>query len=165
MAYTRHGHHIKGTDTENPPGTQARCGGPGICGDCSSDAATFLGENKTSTEPKFVWVVRENTDKTEGRGPLVDVAICASEQAAYEENRNVGGAMGHPRHFAGDIYKVELGGYPLVETKVWGYRKRSWDGIFDFGWLDERDKPNPTDPEYAKYLELKKKFEPNRTER
>lgn len=110
---------------------------------------------------QYVWVVRENSDKTEGRGTMVDVAVCSSEQRAYEQNYKVGGTMGNPRHYAGDIYKIELGGYPLVETKVWGRRCRSWDKQWDFGWLDERDKPDPEDSDYLKYLELRKKFEPN----
>lgn len=39
MAYTTHGHHIDGTvrDTEHPQAV-ARCGGPGLCQQCSADA-------------------------------------------------------------------------------------------------------------------------------
>ena len=39
MTYTRHGHHIDGTVMTNKPNTVARCGGPGICGPCSIEAA------------------------------------------------------------------------------------------------------------------------------
>lgn len=37
--YTRHGHHITGTSIEEPIPAKARCGGPGLCSDCSKDAA------------------------------------------------------------------------------------------------------------------------------
>lgn len=40
MADTRHGHHIFGTTLAKPrPSTRARCGGPGLCGPCSTEAS------------------------------------------------------------------------------------------------------------------------------
>lgn len=45
MAYTRHGHHIRGSiNDEPPPLKRHRCGGPGLCVDCAQDEARFFGE-------------------------------------------------------------------------------------------------------------------------
>lgn len=43
MAYTSHGHHVKGTVLEDRPIglLTARCGGPGMCKNCSREAATL----------------------------------------------------------------------------------------------------------------------------
>ncbi len=40
MTFTRHGHHIPGTDAndEDQPATRARCGGVQFCRDCASEA-------------------------------------------------------------------------------------------------------------------------------
>lgn len=43
MTYTRHGHHIDGTERpEGLPPPIARCGGPAICGMCSHDLAQAM---------------------------------------------------------------------------------------------------------------------------
>jgi hypothetical protein len=74
----------------------------------------FLGEPMAGTEEKYVYVVRENSDKTEGRGTMIDVGVFDTEDEAFECNRSVSGVMGHPRHFGGadndgvdHIYYVE----------------------------------------------------------
>lgn len=41
MAYTKHGHHVTGTVMTNKPNAVARCGGPGLCGPCSIEAAMY----------------------------------------------------------------------------------------------------------------------------
>lgn len=42
MVYTRHGHHIPGSDEELFPSSKVyRCGGPGLCAACSNDAGIF----------------------------------------------------------------------------------------------------------------------------
>jgi len=41
MTYTKHGHHIDGTVMTNKPKEMARCGGPGVCGPCSIEAASY----------------------------------------------------------------------------------------------------------------------------
>lgn len=42
MASTRHGHHIVGTSiSDSYPGNVVRCGGPGLCSQCSLDAAGY----------------------------------------------------------------------------------------------------------------------------
>jgi hypothetical protein len=90
---------------------------------------------------------------------MIDVGVYASEAEAFEANRSVCGVMGHPRTFGGDIWSVELGSYPLKETKVFGHRK-DWNGYLGNGWIDLRDKPNEEDPEWVEYLRLRKKFAP-----
>lgn len=111
-------------------------------------------------EPKYIWVVRKNSDQTEGRGPMVDVALCDTKQKAYEYNYDVAGIMGIPRHHGGEIWRIKLGTYPIEQIMEWGFRKR-WDDKWDYGWVDLRDKPNTEDPEYQTYLRLKEKFDPS----
>jgi len=46
--YTRHGHQIDGTIVETPlPEKVARCGGPGLCAQCSIDASSAPKEKHT----------------------------------------------------------------------------------------------------------------------
>lgn len=48
MAYTRHGHQIAGTPADGKQPEQiARCGGPGLCRDCSLEAAATPKETHT----------------------------------------------------------------------------------------------------------------------
>lgn len=77
MTYTRHGWHIKGTTLEDRPIglLTARCGGPGICKDCSLDTTVVLMKdvqeiddkaNETVEEehaPKKVYYTKETVDK------------------------------------------------------------------------------------------------------
>jgi hypothetical protein len=107
--------------------------------------------------PKYVWVVRQNSDLTEGRGVMVDVGVYETEEAAYEANKNIAGVMGHPPTLGGDIWKIKLGVYPLEQEKIFGYRQ-DWNGKFNQGWLDLRDKPNPEDPDWIEYERLRDKF-------
>jgi hypothetical protein len=37
--YTSHGHHIEGTPAGKKPEQVARCGGPGVCTECSKEAS------------------------------------------------------------------------------------------------------------------------------
>jgi hypothetical protein len=50
MTYTTHGHHISGTvlNESERPSAVARCGGPGLCAQCSQEAATA--QNKLRKE-------------------------------------------------------------------------------------------------------------------
>lgn len=42
MAFTRHGHHIPGTVKEDErPSYVARCGGSGLCAQCTHDSETY----------------------------------------------------------------------------------------------------------------------------
>lgn len=59
--YTRHGHHITGTDTIGKPNLVARCGGPGLCPDCNADyvyAKKGL-ESQTEKSMEFTTFVRK----------------------------------------------------------------------------------------------------------
>lgn len=53
--YTTHGHHIQGTDVENPPPSKARCGGPVLCNLCASQSMAAI------TNLKGVW--RKDSDE------------------------------------------------------------------------------------------------------
>lgn len=56
--YKRHGHQIQGTPVEGERPPVARCGGPGLCGDCSAETIS-VGIKKpvqivlNSPEPKI----------------------------------------------------------------------------------------------------------------
>ena len=55
MAYTTHGYHISGTVKDDPPpDSVARCGGPGLCGQCGTEAieAIFHSANSTNNSTK-----------------------------------------------------------------------------------------------------------------
>jgi hypothetical protein len=52
MAWTSHGHHISGsTITEHRPEKVARCGGPGLCRECSREASLWTNRNKPEEAP------------------------------------------------------------------------------------------------------------------
>lgn len=110
------------------------------------------------TLTNFVWVVRQNSDLTEGRGPMKDVAVCDSEDDAMRVNYGVCGVMGAPKHYGGEVVKVQLNTYPPVEIKVWGYRKGP-AGTWGQGWLDGRDTPSDDNPEWVEYKRLQRKFD------
>lgn len=42
MAHTSHGHHIAGTIDDHIPRPVHRCGGPGMCKDCSAESVQIL---------------------------------------------------------------------------------------------------------------------------
>lgn len=108
---------------------------------------------------RCVWVVRQNSDLTEGRGPMKDVGIYDSEDEAFEANRSVTGVMGVPSHFGGEIWRVSLGTYPVQQVLVFGHRK-DWNDKWGYGWTDLRDRPDPADPEWHEFVRLRKKFDP-----
>lgn len=84
MAYTKHGHHIPGTSKNNPPSTRARCGGPGMCAECSRQASIHTdnygptagfepeilpGDNSANYPAKAMVIVKNYVDemhRTEG---------------------------------------------------------------------------------------------------
>jgi hypothetical protein len=54
-SYTGHGHHIPGTPEKTPPLQKKRCGGPGICLPCSTDAIrAYDGANMLFSNPAGV---------------------------------------------------------------------------------------------------------------
>lgn len=51
MAYTPHGHYIRGSvDDEARPKTVARCGGPGLCGNCSTYITQYYNKMQEKLE-------------------------------------------------------------------------------------------------------------------
>lgn len=103
-----------------------------------------------------IWIVREEIDKTEGRGGMRVVAYCSTEEAADEINQSIDGVMGVPASRGGTISKATMDEYPADESLVYGYRK-GWDGKWGYGWVDYRDAPE-TDPEWSEYVRLREKF-------
>lgn len=96
-----------------------------------------------------VYVLRENTDKTEGRGPMRIVAICTSEKEASKLNERIMGVQGIPKRYGGRISKFPTNAFKPDEERVFDPNA---------GWADGR-LDSKTDPEYAEYLRLKEKFE------
>lgn len=41
MAWTKHGHHIPGSEMSEDRPPIARCGGPGLCNACSKEASMY----------------------------------------------------------------------------------------------------------------------------
>lgn len=52
MTYTTHGHHIIGTIKTEPPSKVARCGGPGLCDQCSNEAEIVKRPNQKKEDSK-----------------------------------------------------------------------------------------------------------------
>lgn len=81
MAYTTHGHYIPESPyNESPPSSKARCGGPGMCGPCSSQASQYsdrygptagfepeilAGDNSANYQTKAMHIVRDFIDSQE----------------------------------------------------------------------------------------------------
>lgn len=109
-----------------------------------------------------VYEAQENTDLTEGRGPMRTFAIFTNLEEAVKAVKGRG-VMGY-----GDGEVVETDVYESTEEiaennrlysarrRVYGYRQRP-DGKWDYGYSDFRDLHS--DPEYSEYMRLKKKFE------
>lgn len=64
MTYTRHGHHISGTERhdERVSIPVARCGGPGICDQCSVDAMQAIQLTGIQSEPVLQALTRDDGD-------------------------------------------------------------------------------------------------------
>lgn len=50
MPYTSHGHAYGDTTGHSQPARRARCGGPGICGQCSREAAQQPADTQTAAD-------------------------------------------------------------------------------------------------------------------
>lgn len=79
--YTRHGHQIQGTPVEGPtPSSVARCGGPGLCGQCSQETVT-VGLKKPLTiitgvdEPKISQIPPAPMSEEDLRLEAVSLAV------------------------------------------------------------------------------------------
>jgi hypothetical protein len=112
-----------------------------------------------------LYVIKGNSDQTEGRGRQLDREIytdldIAAKVVTSGEAKSRWGVMG--------VGEVELHVRSIIEedglvsiqdNMLYGYR-RDWRGNFNYGWVDNRDAP-VNDPDYAEYLRLKEKFERN----
>lgn len=110
--------------------------------------------------PEYVWIVREEVDKTEGRGGTRIAAYCSSEEAAMDVNKDIDGVMGIPRTYGGSVSKITLDTRPTQVEEVWGYRKDR-SGQWGYGWVDNRDTDpqcREDDPEWHEYKRLHAKF-------
>jgi len=109
-----------------------------------------------------IYAAKQNTDTTEGKGWMKTFAYFQNPEDAVEavKGRGVMGAGD------GEVYEVTVSKTleewnehgPYKETKIYGYHK-SITGRWRDGWVDDRDLPH-TDPEFAEYVRLKKKFDP-----
>ena len=101
-----------------------------------------------------VFMVKRNSDLTEGRGPKIAVGLFSSEENAHRYvTSNDSPYMGFEIWREGVSQTSNL--HELRE-KIWGYRKDT-AGRWANGWLDLRDEPE-NDPEYQEFLRLKEKF-------
>lgn len=107
------------------------------------------------------YLVKQISDRTEGKGQMKIIATYSSESAAKAKLNTIGGVMGSDS--GKEIWKIIYCRVPdskrlaVAERLVWGYRKLP-DGSWDYGWVDLRDIPE-NDPEYQEYLRLTKKFQ------
>lgn len=67
MTQTRHGHHIRKTsnEDEDPNMSRARCGGPGMCKDCSQDAFLALTKPKKEQAVSDIQKYQHRVDEIE----------------------------------------------------------------------------------------------------
>jgi hypothetical protein len=53
VAWTSHGHEIPGSVLESePPAEVARCGGPGLCDQCSRETSSYLFQSTSEDAPQ-----------------------------------------------------------------------------------------------------------------
>lgn len=104
--------------------------------------------------------VMQNSDQTEGRGPMKLVGNHYKLEAAIQDAKGRG-VMGYGD---GEVIEVSItvnndDTITVERHKVYGYRQGR-DGKWGYGYMDLRDEPDPrTNAEYANYLRLRKKFE------
>lgn len=107
----------------------------------------------------IIYIARENSDRTEGRGHSVDIGCYSDLDKAIERVRGRG-VMGVGD---GEVWEMEIPDPPfaitgaLPKNRVYGYRK-DLAGKWGYGFVDNRDAPIH-DPEYQEYLRLKEKFD------
>lgn len=120
-----------------------------------------------------IYRATQNSDTTEGRGHTLTVGFFLSVEDAVTAVKGRG-TMGHGD---GEVFEIvvfhsydefkrmlahevpnaranmSLFPYDYLERKIYGYRK-NWLGVFDFGFIDQRDSPK-SDPQVQKYIELR----------
>ena len=112
-------------------------------------------------ETALNFVVKVNSDSTEGRGRMIDSSIHKTAQEAYAACKYKG-VMGVGD---GEIWERTLvlytdGLWEISERRIYGYLPGKSENYNDGQWIDEYDELDPRmkDPDYVKYLELKRKY-------
>lgn len=114
-----------------------------------------------------IYVVRQNSDLTEGRGRMEIQAYFTSEYAALDfVQQKLQTDMGGDKsaEIVETIVFESLQQYTTMPSDipmsrvVWG-RRKNWIGEWDEGWIDLRDAPDH-DPEFFEFQRLLKKFWP-----
>jgi hypothetical protein len=100
---------------------------------------------------------QQNSDQTEGRGPMVTVGTWGRLEDAVNDAQGRG-VMGYG---TGDVVQVDikiLGDDKVEVTRetVYGYRKGR-TGRWGYGYIDLRDEPD--DKDWETYLRLREKYE------
>jgi len=108
-----------------------------------------------------MYVIRGSMDQTEGRTGYVDRELFSDLGLAVKillsGKWGVQGVAAHSDLVQRTLTDVE-GRWVVEDHKMWGHH-RSKDGKWRYGWTDDRDVAEFHDPDFAKYLELKQKFE------
>lgn len=107
------------------------------------------------------FVVKVNSDSTEGRGRMIDHSVHLNPQDAYAACKHKG-VMGVSD---GEIWERTLtlytdGLWEISERQIYGYMPGKSENWNDGQWIDEYDELDPRmqDPEYINYLQLKRKY-------
>lgn len=108
------------------------------------------------------YVVRGNSDTTEGRGGYVDretFVLLEDAIACVKSGRyGVQGSKGDGEVVERKWRIIDGIRWKADDIKIWGYRRDS-DGKYGNGFLDLRDSKALENPEYVEYLRLKEKFD------
>lgn len=107
------------------------------------------------------YVVRGNSDQTEGRGGYLDRETFVELEDAIDCVKSgrwgVQGCKGDGEVVERKWRIINGTKWQSDDLKIWGYRK-DMDGKWGRGFMDLRDSEALLDPEYVEYLRLKEKF-------
>lgn len=136
MAYTIHGHHIPGTDTEPVSYRTVNCGGPERCATCSKDAVEYqmlgsnvdvsalLGDDRVRYQDKAMQLVRDHVDAgyPENLRPKYDIFLVWSCKTLQNWKAIVGTTMPDGQLFElthnGDKKETYLDEYTKIDNVV-----------------------------------------------
>jgi hypothetical protein len=108
------------------------------------------------------YVVRGNSDQTEGRGGYVDRETYVNLEDAIDcvksGKHGVQGVKGDGQVVERKWRIIDDIKWQADDVTIWSYRKDK-DGKWGYGFVDLRDSNALADPDYVKYLELKERFE------
>lgn len=147
IGYTRPGH---GNDMHIMVGSKELC----FHNQTKWDIVVTHIRNARTEQAKVIYIARENSDLTEGRGPMRTLGYYTEPEPAIArvQGRGVMG-VGH-----GEVSTVKLDIGRVEERLFWGNHANP-AGKWVYGYADNRDDPILSDPEYPEYVRLRKKFE------